>query len=417
MTSFDESLHFLYSLQFFGIKLGLDNIRRLCAFAGNPERAFRSIHVAGTNGKGSVCAIVQAILQKAGYSVGLYTSPHIHHFTERIQINRQRISEPDLVRLTEFFRREINRLNCTFFEATTAMAFKYFAESGVDVGVVETGLGGRLDATNVVQPEVSLITSIGLDHTEHLGNDVRSIAREKGGIIKAGVPVIVGWVDPDSRNVIDEIGRTLNTAVHFLEDQASITVHETRPTGSQFDFTFGGSSWLELFTPLPGRHQILNAAIAVAALHRSSFEIEDEAIRDGLASVSWRGRLQKIADSPVVYVDAAHNSSALKTLALALREWFAPERMHLVIGMLRDKDYAESAGVLEPHFATVTTVTPNSHRAVPAEELAARFGSKAHPAPAVREALTDLRKRLKSTDVIVVTGSHFVLSELEFPDR
>lgn len=414
MTSLDESLQYLYNLQFFGIKLGLDNIRRLCDFAGNPQTRYASIHVAGTNGKGSVCAMINSILRRHGCRVGLYTSPHIHHFRERIQVDDTPISDDELIRLTNMFRPEIDRLNCTFFEATTAMAFQFFAESGVQAAVVETGLGGRLDATNVLEPRASVITSIGLDHTEHLGSDTLSIAREKAGIVKPGVPVIVGRMEDEPREVIREAALRLGSPALVAGETFQIESPVVTPAGSSFDLTILEKRFSNLLTPMAGRHQMWNAGLAVAAVVHSSLDVSETSIRDGLASVRWKGRLQKIADSPVVFVDAAHNAAALRTLIETLLEWYAPESIHIVIGMLRDKDYAAAARVVGPCVASVTTVTPHSHRAVPAEELSVVFGEKANPARSVRVAIDRLRSNLSPDDVIVVTGSHFVLSEIEF---
>lgn len=414
MTPLDESLRYLYNLQFFGIKLGLENIRRLCAFAADPQKQYASIHVAGTNGKGSVCAAVYSILRRHGFRVGLYTSPHIHHFRERIVVDGTPISDGDLIRLTDVFRPEIDRLSCTFFEATTAIAFQYFVERGVQVAVVETGLGGRLDATNVLEPVAVVITSIGLDHTEHLGHDIVSIAREKAGIIKPGIPVIVGQMETEARHVIRETALRQGSPALFAGQEVRIDNPIVAPTGSRFDLTIGNRRFLDLFTPLAGRYQMWNGGLAVAAAVQSSLGISETSVREGLASVHWRGRLQKIADSPAVFVDAAHNAAALSALIDTFLEWFNSERVHLVIGMLKDKDYAEAARRIGPRVGSITTVTPSSHRAVPAEELAVVFGEKANPARSVRDAIDRLRSKLVPNDVIVVTGSHFVLSEVEF---
>lgn len=414
MTPLDESLQYLYNLQFFGIKLGLENIRRLCAFAGDPQKRYISIHVAGTNGKGSVCAAIHAILRRQGFRVGLYTSPHIHHFRERIQVDGTPISDGDLIRLTNLFRPEIDRLNCTFFEATTAMAFQYFSEAGVQAAVVETGLGGRLDATNVLEPNAVVITSIGLDHTEHLGHDIASIAREKAGIIKSGIPVIVGQMETEACDVIREAASRHGAPALFAGESIHIDNAVVTSTGSRFDLTIENRRFSDLFTPLAGRYQMWNGALAVAAAVRLSLDISETSVREGLASVHWKGRLQKIADSPAVFVDAAHNAAALSALIDTLLEWFTAERIHLVIGMLKDKDYVEAARRMGPRVGSVTTVTPNSHRAVPAEELASVFEEKANPARSVRDAIETLRLHVSPGDVIVVTGSHFVLSEVEF---
>jgi dihydrofolate synthase/folylpolyglutamate synthase len=287
-----EVLEYLYSLERFGIKLGLDVMKQLMDILDHPECGFRSIHVTGTNGKGSTCAFIASVLQKAGYNVGLYTSPHLVRFNERIKVNGVDISDEELIRLTSLIRGKRNGIEATFFEFTTALAFLYFAECKVDIAVIEVGMGGRLDATNVIVPEVCVITHVAFDHLEHLGKTLIEIAREKAGIVKKRVPVVIAET---------------NTEILVLFRKVC------RESGSEMIVVRGTEEWT---LSLRGKHQMVNARTAVAALRviRNRFPVSEKAIREGLATASWPGRLMVVSENPLVILDGAHNVDGMMVL-------------------------------------------------------------------------------------------------------
>lgn len=421
--SFEATLKYLYDLQFFGMKLGLDNTRSLLEYLENPQHSFPVIHVAGTNGKGSTCAMLDAIFHAAGYKTGLYTSPHLFHFSERIRINGACISEADIVRLTNKMRIKIDELKCTFFEATTAMAFDYFKENGIEIGIVETGLGGRLDATNVVDPLLSLITNIDLEHTEHLGKTMESIAVEKAGIIKPYRPCLVGFVDDNVKRVFDDKARSVNSTAFYLGNITTFSNVQLEIDRSQIDLNVNihdGNYFFEnLNVNLTGKHQLTNAAMAVSsAVIQKQFPVSEDAIRLGLENVIWPARLEVIRKDPWIIADAAHNPAGMMVLAEAVESVCKPHfnKLFLIIGMLADKDYAEAVRIIAPHFTEIYTVTPRNERALKAEDLAEiirQFYTQVKASESFENAFLDIQSKMNSNDLLVITGSHFLLSELK----
>ena len=422
-NSFQNTLKYLYDLQFFGMKLGLDNIRDLLESLDNPQRSFPAIHVAGTNGKGSTCAMIEAIFRAAGFRTGLYTSPHLFHFSERIQVNGEAISEADIVRLTDTMRIRIDELKCTFFEATTAMAFEYFKEQKVDIGIIETGLGGRLDATNVIDPVLSVITNIDLEHTEHLGKTIGSIAFEKAGIIKTHRPCLAGPVDNTVKAVFDKMAGTSQSSIFYLDTIALLSNPELDIDGSVMDLEINhrnkNTSFRKLYIGLAGKHQLNNAALAVSAvIIQDKLPVSEDTIRLGLKNVSWNARLQTIQKQPYIIADAAHNPAGIKVLSEAIAKIYKPkfEKLFLIIGMLADKDYEEAAAILAPHFSEIVTITPRNERALPAAKLAEifqKFHGHSEQAESLEVAIAGIKKKMSSKDLLIITGSHFVLSELK----
>jgi dihydrofolate synthase/folylpolyglutamate synthase len=417
-----STLKYLFDLQFFGMKLGLENTLELLRFFDNPQRQFPIIHVAGTNGKGSTCALLAAVFQSAGLKTGLYTSPHIHRFSERIRINGVEIPETDIIGITARMRGKIDALQCTFFEATTAMAFQYFAENGIDIGIIETGLGGRLDATNTVQPELSVITNIDFDHTEHLGKTIPEIAFEKAGIIKPHVPCIVGASEEQSREVFTVAAKEKNAELLFLDDVAEIRNAELSIDGSYFDLRINlphtSADFKRLHVTLAGEHQINNAALSVIALLlQKQYAISEDHIRNGLKSVDWKGRLELISRDPFVLVDAAHNPAGMKQLRRSLEAIYRPRfpRMFLIIGMLADKEYESAVEEILPVFDFVYTVTPNSPRALDGKILESCVRRKTKHVrflDGIADAVNEVRSKMSKEDLLVIAGSHFVLSEI-----
>ena len=417
---YETTLEHLYRLERFGIKLGLENIRRLLSLLGDPHRGLRVLHVTGTNGKGSVCAYAASVLEKAGYRVGLYTSPHLVRFNERIQVNRTPIADDDVLRLWSGMQPAIQAMKTarsidhpTFFEVTTAMAFEYFRERHVDVAVIEVGMGGRMDATNVVDGLVSVVTRVDLEHTEHLGKTVTRIAREKAGIIKPTSRAVtiaqpaLAVIESRCREVHAPLS-VVDRDVHAERGKWNLDGQEVRIRGS-----FGQ---IEVRTPLLGAFQVENVALAVTALdefRRTGLAIPDEAIRRGLEATRWPARLERIRARPLVLVDGAHNRPAAEALASSLVELFPNQKLSLVIGILNDKDLQGMAAALGPLASHVYACRPKTHRAFDAEEVALAFESFAETVsiPAVRDAIDAAVSRARDEDIVLITGSIYTAGE------
>ena len=416
--TYDETVRYLYGLQYVGIKLGLDNISRLLAFAGSPQNSFRSIHVAGTNGKGSVCALAASLFQHAGRRVGLFTSPHLVSFTERIQVNGNMISEADVVRISgrfiEFGERE--GLRPTFFEITTATAFQYFREQGVDMALVEVGLGGRLDSTNVIRPEVTVITNVGLDHQQYLGDTIESIAFEKAGIIKSGVPAVTGARGP-ALGVIRNRARDAGSELHVLGED--FKVETTHASFGRTCIDYSGTSFQlkDVCTSLWGAYQAENLGLALAAAERfdpGSFPRE-KAFLSRAFDIHWPGRLEVVSREPLIILDGAHNAEAAEALASSLRAYFAGRRIIFVLGMMADKRTASVLASLGGLAHRMILTAPQYARAARPEDLRALaldLGFAATEAvPSVAEALARARAYCGPEDIIVVTGSFYTTGE------
>jgi len=417
---YDALLQELYRLERFGIKLGLDVITELLERLGNPHRGLRSVHVTGTNGKGSVCAFVDSVLREAGYRVGLYTSPHLVRFNERIRVDGQEIPDADVARLYARIRPVAeamagkNRVKQpTFFEVTTAMAFLYFVERNVDIGVIEVGMGGGMDATNVVQPLVAVITRIGLEHTEHLGKTEERIAREKSGIIKPGCRVVT--IDQPVLPVIEARAHGLGCTVTVVGREVRYARRSFDLRGQTLSVSNGESR--ELRIPLLGTYQPENAAVAYAAIRQladAGLSIHADAIDRGFARTAWPGRLQIARHSPTVVVDGTHNAPAVRALAASLRELFPGTRITFVVGILNDKDLSAFADHLGPLAGRVIATRPQSPRAYDPDEIVAAFAEKSPPGesiPAVSDAIDRALAGAKAEDVIVVTGSIYTAGE------
>ena len=401
--TYAEAVQFLYSLRLFGAKFGLENTFKLAARAGNPQNQLRFIHVAGTNGKGSTCAMLESIYRAAGLRVGLFTSPHLVSFRERIQVNRELISKNEVIRLVEALQPMLkefhNDHHPTFFEVVTVMALKFFAEQKCDLVIWETGLGGRLDATNIVTPLASVITNIAFDHQQWLGDTLAKIAAEKAGIIKPSVPVITAADEPEALTMIEKTAREKNAPLIKVA-QAS-RLHAAAGTAA---------------LPLPGDHQRLNAALALAVVEtlQSKIPANDSAIRTGLETVNWPGRLQLVQtqSGQNILLDGAHNVAGAKALLSALGENYPTARRTLILGVLQDKDWPQICRVLAPLAARIFTVPVASERTAGARELAAacRVAN-----PAVKIAACDsLRMALDQAAndrFVVVTGSLYLVGE------
>lgn len=408
---FRESLEFLYGLQRFGIKLGLEITRTLLERAGMPQQHFLCVHVAGTNGKGSTAAFLAAILQGAGYSVGLYTSPHLQSFCERIRINGTAISEAEIVALTNRLRPLSAEIPVTFFEFTTVMALCAFAEHKIEIAILETGLGGRLDATNAVTAKLSLITPISLDHQEHLGLTLAAIAGEKAGIIKEGVPVICSEQEEKVFEVVRRQAATCQAPLLCAGRDFFVTLNES----GSFDYTDNNDHRLQaLVSGLPGVHQPHNAALAIAAvfsLRQQGLDISDAAIRQGLTQVYWPGRLEWWGGKRQILLDGAHNASGATVLAAYLKNLNAPA-LHWLVGVKNDKNFREILAAILPMTTRLYAVAPPEVQATEPEKLvnvARQSNIPAQTFATVAQGLQAARDACHPDDIILVAGSLFLV--------
>jgi dihydrofolate synthase / folylpolyglutamate synthase len=403
--------------------VGLRRTEALLQMLDFPDTRYPTVHVAGSKGKGSTAAMIDSVLRTAGYRVGLYTTPHLHTFRERIQINGEPISESQFAKLTA----ELIPLNealaqehpdwgeATAFEVSTALAFLAFARAPVDVGVIEVGLGGRLDATNVIRPLVSVISSISLDHTSILGDTLSEIATEKGGIIKSGRPVISAIQQPEAATTLQQIAD---------ERGCSLTLggRDWHSSGStrNFSVTSPHGTLAEIRCGLAGQHQVQNAGLAVATIFElieRGFQIPEQSIRDGIASVTWPGRFEIASQNPLVIVDGAHNVDSCERLVEALTEEYPDHRISLVLGIARDKDVTGMIKTLAPTARTIIATASRSPRATDPETLVETVHSidpaiDATSAPSVATALSRLMTQSdRENHVICVTGSLYAVGE------
>jgi dihydrofolate synthase/folylpolyglutamate synthase len=419
--AFQETIEYLFGLQKYGIKFGLTNSALLMERMNGPHRRFRSVHIAGTNGKGSTAAFLDSMLRASGYRVGLYTSPHLVSFTERIRIDGVPVSEQKVVELADRVRQCSTAggeaLSPTFFEVTTAMAFTCFAESAVDIAVIETGMGGRLDSTNVITPLVSVITNIDLEHTEFLGPTLEAIAGEKAGIIKPGIPAVTGTVQPEAVAILEEEAARKAAPLHrlpgdFGPDRISPGLSPS------FDYRGIAVNYAGLRTNLLGRHQIKNASLAIAAvecLAAAGVPVPERAIRSGLEQAAWPGRLELAGSRPDIYLDGAHNPASAAVLAEALEELKRGKgRLVLVLGILRDKDHRGIIERLVPLADRVIVARPQYDRAMDIRALAEevhRLQRDVMTAESVGEAIDLARRNSAEDDLIVVTGSLYTVGD------
>ena len=415
----EEAVGFYHSLERFGIRPGLERIGALCERLGSPQNRFRCVHAAGTNGKGSTCTGIASVLTAAGYRTGLYTSPYVIDFRERIRLNGEMIPPEDLIRVTQTVRSAVEALAgeqiyVTEFEAVTAAAFLYYAEQGCDIAVLETGLGGRFDATNIIEePLCSVITSVSYDHIRILGNTLEEIAAEKCGIIKPGCDVITG--SGQAPCVLDVIRQTA------MERQAELTV--ASPDCFQIvagsiagtDVLYGN---MAIRIPLAGQHQLENAALASAAievLRRKGYRITDEALAEGFARTRIPARTEIISRSPPVILDGSHNDGSTAALAETLRAYLPGKRILAVMGMMADKDCGKALANLAPCFSGVIAVAPSNPRSMPADDfcaLAQQFGLDATVAASPAAGIDAAYARIGDYDALVVCGSLYLASDV-----
>lgn len=410
LASQRDSLDYLYSLRFFGIKLGLETIAELLERVGNPQQHLRILHIAGTNGKGSTAAALAAIFHAAGIPAGLYTSPHLHQFTERIRVDTQQLELDEAVALIEELRPHAEQLQATFFEVTTAMALLAFKRQGAAWAIMECGMGGRLDATNIVAPEVCLITPIALDHTRHLGTTLAQVAGEKAGIIKPGVPLISARQDPAAAAVLEQRAQQLGSPL-LLPDRDYCW--QSRP--QDFDVNAGPFELKAVRPTLPGLHQHQNLTLAAAAagyLRDVGVELEPSAVRSGLERVCWPGRLEWLPQQ--VLLDGAHNLAGAAILADYLKQQNL-RGVHLIFGCKADKQVLPMLDLLLPFCQCLYATRPPVEDAAGIELLCGHAAAHdvatrgfATPAAALQAA----RQSRTAAELILVAGSLFLVAAI-----
>lgn len=402
----------------------LENTLKLDENYGHPHRKYRTIHVAGTNGKGSVSHMLASVLQAAGYKTGLYTSPHLKDFRERIKINGQMMPESDVVDWVSNFKanNELWKIQPSFFELTVAMAFDYFADQEIDVAVMEVGLGGRLDSTNIISPDVSIITNIGLDHTNLLGDTLQKIAGEKAGIIKRDVPVVIGTTQNETASVFNRKAQEVDTSIYFADQEYNVAYSMLSMDGKQqLNVQKQGKDvYPQLALDLLGQYQHKNIPVvlkAVDLLNEKGYKITEDNLREGLenvvATTGLLGRWQVIGTNPLTVCDTGHNEDGMKSLVQQLKNT-AYKQLHFIFGTVGDKDPAKVLALL-PKQANYYFVKADIARAMDAEELAARakeFGLIGQVYPSVSEAYKNAQLVADDTDMIFVGGSTFVVAEV-----
>ncbi|MEJ2733287.1 MAG: bifunctional folylpolyglutamate synthase/dihydrofolate synthase [Anaerolineae bacterium] len=413
-TDYEKRGFAVYAPEFYD----LDRVRRLLVLLGKPQRSFQAIHIAGTKGKGSTAAMVESVLRTAGYRTGLYTSPHLHTFRERIQTCGDLIPEADVTRLVEEMKPLVAQVaDVTTFEIMTVLAFVWFAEQGVEWAVAEVGLGGRLDATNVLTPAVAVITSISYDHTAILGESLAQIAAEKAGIVKPGVPVVSAPQPAEAQFVIEERCSQLGAPLTVVGRDWRWELTAADLEGQSFALVKGQRVMEDLWIPLLGEHQVVNAATAVAALSllgRSGIDLPQTAIRDGLRAVHWPGRLEILGQAPLVVVDSAHNGDSAQKLVAALRDCCGRRRLVVVLGASADHATPElMAALLSGADRAIATRTRHPRAADPSwlQAQAAELGFCLEVRETVAQALTAAMDDAGPEDLVCCTGSVFVAAE------
>ncbi|MEW6087208.1 MAG: folylpolyglutamate synthase/dihydrofolate synthase family protein [bacterium] len=441
--TYEQTINYLYSLERFGIQFGLEKIKYLLSLLDRPQHSFKSIHIAGTNGKGSTSSFISSILKEAGFKVGLYTSPHLIDFRERIQVNgvlipRKRLSKI-VAKLMPLIEKTNSRMgHLTYFEISTAIAFEYFKEENIDFACIEVGMGGRLDATNVIKPLISVITSIGFDHTKELGNTLGKIAFEKAGIIKKNGILVCGVNDKEPLNVIKKICRIQNAKLYVINQNFTGTRYAVslHLNGQEFSYKgiWGRLQRSHVFKiSLLGEHQIHNAALALAVIEilgrgvsrtAPAVNINLDNIRAGLKNTKWPGRFEIIRKggrpfSPAIIIDGAHNPPGACKLSEGLKTFFPGKKINFILGILKDKDIHGIVKEIMPLACKVIITSPHCDRACSPEELvkiAGKYNKDMEAVYPIRKAIKRMREKIRrgrqaAHEVICITGSLYTVGE------
>lgn len=416
--TYEQALEYIHGVNWTFCKPGLDRIKELCEALGNPQNSLKFIHVAGTNGKGSFCSMSESVLRSAGYKTGLFTSPYIVEFNERMRVNGKNISNDELAEITAYVKPIADAMTDkpTEFELITAIAFEYFKRNNCDVVVLEAGMGGRLDSTNVINtPILSVITGISLDHTAYLGDTVAKIAREKAGIIKPKIPVIFGGEDMEAYNVIKAVADE-NASTFASPDYKKLAVRSASLEKTVFDYN--GREGLEI--SLLGMYQPRNAALVITAMDilcDLGYNVTEENLRQGIKGAVWHSRFEVISKDPTVIFDGAHNPEGISAATESIIRYFPDEKVIVLSGVLADKDYKFIANKIARVAASVYTLTPDNPRALKAEEYAdefVSFGIAATPSQSLAVATERAyREAKRSGRALVVLGSLYTYKEVK----
>lgn len=420
--SYQKCLEKIYKLGRFGIKLELDTIADILNLLNNPQKNFHAVHVAGTNGKGSTAIYIASILQKAGFKTGVYTSPHLVRFNERIMVDGKEISNDQVVDAYEAVNAvDIGERKATYFEIATAMGFYHFSKQAVDWAVIETGMGGRFDATNVIFPQVSVITNLSMEHTDYLGKTIKALAGEKGGIIKQGIPVVTGVSQPSGRKVIRQIAKEKSSDLFLYKKDFSIRKNPGKDT-----HTYKGleKNFSHLIKPLPGDHQKENLSLSLAACELvfkkfepedARYNLNDALVKQGLGAARWPGRLEHVMDSPLVILDGAHNLHAAKVLGKYLASSLKDRKLTLVLGILDDKPYEKMLECLVPCAKNIIITKAKINRSLDPSVLKQAV-EKLSQCPVtiiedVKQAVGHAIDTSSDQDAVCVAGSLYVVGE------
>lgn len=417
-TSYNDCINYLFNLERAGIKYDLKNIKSLLKTLGYPQNNFKAIHIAGTNGKGSVASILNSFLIEKKFKTGLYTSPHINDFRERILVNGKFISKNFIIRFVNLVLNEIDKIKPSFFEVTTAMAFEYFKAKDVDYAVIETGLGGRLDSTNVLKPVLSIITSLSIDHTDYLGKTIESITMEKGGIIKSKIPVISGNIPPVSIKILSKITEAKNSKIYFQKKNNLVRITNRTENGFYFN---KGKEFTKIFFPTIGDFQLNNIAVGFSAMELlksiGGINFNQTDIRNTFSRLkqnsNFHGRFEKISDKPKIVTDVSHNLQAIQNISSNLK-YFKYKKLFIVFAMMADKNFKDCVNELSKLNAVIILTKPYYKRAA---EPASLFNSvmKNRSKFIIKEDLANAMEyvfqKAGKEDLILITGSFFLVND------
>lgn len=404
-SNFSKTLNSLFALERHGVKLGLEHTKELLLSTGSPQNNMDLIHLAGTNGKGSTSAHIESVLRIMGKKVGLYTSPHLVNFNERIRVNGIPISNKEIELFLDKNWEAIHRIQSTFFETTTVMALHYFKKKKVDIAIIETGLGGRLDSTNVINPKISVITPISMDHMEILGNSLEKIAYEKSGIIKKGVPIVISKQEHSVHKIISGVANNKGSILKVTNSPKKIIIG---PLGTQFDYKD-----THYRTALIGAHQAQNASVAIESLKIIDPQIKTHNINNGFSKIKWPGRLEKLSSS--IFYDVAHNLSGISKMVDYFKKTYSDKNLFGVFGLKGDKDLDPIFDIIRDNFSIIYVVTDREKLLLDKNELSERLNQKNilnKPLKSVKEAIKYLKKINDDNEIGVIFGTHYIAKEV-----
>jgi len=410
-SEYDSTLHYLFGLRTFGIHLGLEVSRSLAEIAGNPQNQFPAVHIAGTNGKGSTCAFIESVLREKGLKTGLYTSPHLIDFNERISVNGVPISDEAIIEYADSLKESVEKSGASFFEVTTVIALKYFADMEVDIAVIETGLGARLDTTMLVNPLITAITSINIDHAKYLGDTIKKIAEEKSFVMREGIPCVVSENSDEVLEVIEKHAKESGTDLLMATAECRISNVNFKSNGLIFDAECDDCLMKDISMPLMGEHQIENIQSALTVLQNMpTMSISEEEMRDGINNVSILGRMEIISKDPLVIYDVAHNPSAIKSLFRSLKKHYPEKYLVALAALLSEKDYKEIIKELSGKCTKLICSEIPGHNSVSASILSEegkKCGIDSIKIPEFDNALQTGLNTVDEDSLLIVFGSHY----------